>query len=194
MAFRGPKVWLWRWRRNPLRRRADAMEGWVLLGAWVLTVLAGVLAGLTAIRSVEDELAREREDWRPAVAHLSERAPGTADAHTGTASGDRVWGRAAWTAVDGTPHSGLVRVRPGSAAGTPVVVWTDRRGTLVSRPATPYEARLRASLIGGLAGVSTAAVPFIVGRAVRARLERRRMDQWDIDWARFDPLWGHRTG
>ncbi|MFF4834165.1 hypothetical protein [Streptomyces sp. NPDC001315] len=193
MAFRGPKVWLWRWRRNPLRRRTDAVEAWVVLGAWVLTVLAGVLAGLTATRSVEDGLAREREEWRPAVARLTDKAPGTATAHSGTASGDQVWGKASWTAVDGTAHSGLVRVRPGSAVGTPVVVWTDRQGRLVTRPATPAEAQLRSSLVGGLAGVSTAAVPFIAGRALRARLERGRMDQWDTDWARFDPLWGRKT-
>ncbi|MET9386013.1 hypothetical protein ABZY09_34345 [Streptomyces sp. NPDC002928] len=194
MAFRGPKVWLWRWRRNPLRRRADAVEAWVVLGAWVLTVLAGVLAGLTAARSVEDGLAREREEWRPAVARLTEKAPGTATAHSGTASGDRVWGKAGWTAVDGTAHSGLVRVRPGSTAGTPVVLWTDRQGRLVTRPAGPSEAQLRSSLVGGLAGASTAAVPFIAGRALRARLERGRMDRWDADWAQFDPLWGRKTG
>ncbi|MFD8999472.1 hypothetical protein ACFV0T_00535 [Streptomyces sp. NPDC059582] len=194
MAFRGPKVWLWRWRRNPLRRRTDAVEAWVVLGAWAVTVLAGVLAGLTATWSVEDGLAREREEWRPAVAHLTEKAPGTARVQTGTASGDRVWGKADWTAADGTAHSGLVRVRPGSTAGTPVMIWTDRQGSMVTRPATPAEAQVRSSLVGGLAGVSTAAVPFIAGRALRARLERRRMDRWDADWARFDPLWGRQTG
>ena len=42
MAFRSPKVWLWRWRRNPLRRRADVVEGWVVLGVGLLAVLAGL--------------------------------------------------------------------------------------------------------------------------------------------------------
>lgn len=60
MAFRGPKVWLWRWRRNPLRRRADAVEAWVVLGVWALTVLAGVLAGWATAGAVEQGLARER--------------------------------------------------------------------------------------------------------------------------------------
>ncbi|MYW21330.1 hypothetical protein GT039_38670, partial [Streptomyces sp. SID2955] len=66
-AFRGPKVWLWRWRRNPLKRRADVVEAWVVLGACLLTVLAGVLAGLTATGSVEHGLARERAERRPTV-------------------------------------------------------------------------------------------------------------------------------
>src|SRR3954468_7791794 len=75
MAFRGPKVWLWRWRPNPLRRRADAVEAWVVLGAWLLPLLVGVLAGLASTRSVEDGLARERVEWRPVVARLTARAP-----------------------------------------------------------------------------------------------------------------------
>jgi hypothetical protein len=193
MAFRGPKVWLWRWRRNPLRRRADAVEAWVVLGAWLLTLLVGVLAGLASTRSVEDGLARERVEWRPVVARLTARAPGTASAHAGPASGDRVWAEVAWTVGD-TSHTGQVRVRPGSAQGAPVTVWTDRQGRLVTRPATVSQARLRASLIGGLVGVSAAAVPFVGGRVLRGRMERRRMDQWDADWSRFGPLWGRTTG
>ncbi|MHC3467856.1 Rv1733c family protein [Streptomyces sp. 7R007] len=193
MAFRGPKVWLWRWRRNPLRRRADAVEAWVVLGAWVVTVLAGVLAGVAATRSVEHGLARERVEWRQVAARLVEKAPGTASAHSGNASGDRVWGRVRWTAPDGSAHTGQVRVRPGSAAGTTVGVWTDPQGRLVTKPASASQARLRASLIGGLVGVTAAAVPFVGGRVLCGRLERRRMAQWDAEWARFGPLWGRKT-
>jgi hypothetical protein len=49
-------------------------------------------------------------------------------------------------------------------------------------------------LIGGLTGVGAAAVPLAGGRAVRSRLERRRIDRWDDEWARFGPLWGRTTG
>ncbi|MFL4946589.1 hypothetical protein ACJ6WE_04280 [Streptomyces sp. MMS24-I31] len=233
MAFRGPKVWLWRWRRNPLKRRADAVEAWVVLGAWLLTVLAGVLAGWTATRGVEHGLARERLDWRPTVALVTEQAPGSpagnlADPATthvargnsksgshagggseasdgsdrrddggrgtgGTDTALRVWAKVRWTATDGTSHAGQARVRPGSAVGTPVTVWTDSQGRLVTRPATAAQARTRAVVIGGLVGVSGAAVPFVAGRVLRGRLERRRMDQWDTEWARFGPLWGRKT-
>ncbi|MDN0196511.1 hypothetical protein [Streptomyces sp. S.PNR 29] len=193
MALRGPKVWLWRWRRNPLRRRADAVEAWVVLGAWALTVLAGVLAGLTAAHSVEQGLARERVEWRPVEGRLAERAPGTSTGQDQRSVGEHVWAKARWTGADGSAHSGQVRVQAGSAAGTPVTVWTDPQGRMVTKPTTASEAQLRASLIGGLAGVSAAAVPFAGGRALRGRLERRRMDQWDAEWARFGPLWGRKT-
>ncbi|MFC5218340.1 hypothetical protein [Streptomyces coerulescens] len=193
MAFRGPQVWLWRWRRNPLKRRADAVEAWVLLAAWTLTVLAGVLAGLTTARTVEQGMARERVEWRPAVALLTEQAPGTADSRTAASSSERVWAKVRWSARDGSLHTGQARVQPGSGVGTPVTVWTDPEGRLVTRPATPSEARTRATLVGGIAGVCAACVPFVAGRALRSRLESRRIDQWGYEWARFGPLWGGRT-
>ncbi|MEU6668410.1 hypothetical protein [Streptomyces sp. NPDC046727] len=190
-AFRGPKVWLWRWRRNPLKRRADMVEAWVLLGAWLLTVLTGVLAGLAAAGSVEHGLARERALWRPAVARVVAQVPGSSPASSSHASaGEQVWAKVRWAATDGSAHTGRVRVEPGSKAGTPVTVWTDPQGHLVTRPATASEAAFRSTLIGLLVGVSTAAVPLAGGLAVRGRLERRRMEAWDTEWARLGPQWG----
>ncbi|MFE9450327.1 hypothetical protein [Streptomyces sp. NPDC006739] len=194
MAFRGPKVWLWRWRRNPLKRRADKVEAWLVLGAWLLTVLAGVLAGLTAARSVEHGLARERATWQPAVARVVGRAPGSPPAKTRASGGERVWAKVRWTVADGSAHTGQARVTPGSPAGSPVTVWTDPGGHLVTRPATASEAGLRATLIGGLVGLGAAAVPLVGGFLLRGRLERRRMDHWDAEWARLGPQWGRTTG
>lgn len=190
-AFRGPKVWLWRWRRNPLRRRADVVEAWVVLAAWLLTVLVGVLAGLTAARSVEHGLARERAAWHPAVARVVAKAPGSA---TSAGGGERVWAEVRWTVADGSAHTGQARVAPGSKAGTPVTVWTDPQGHLVTRPTTASEATFRATFIGGLVGASAATVPFIGGLVLRGRLERRRMSHWDAEWARLGPQWGRMTG
>lgn len=197
-AFRGPKVWLWRWRRNPLRRRADVVEAWLLLAAWLLTVVTGVLAGLLAARSVEHGLARERADWRPTVARVVARAPGRSAAEdsggSGGSGGERVWAEVRWTAPDGRAHTGQARVAPGSRAGTPVTVWTDPQGHLVSRPTTPSEAAFRSTLTGALVGVTAAAAPLVGGLALRSRLERRRLAHWDAEWARLGPQWGRMTG
>ena len=194
MALRGPKVWLWRWRRNPLKRRADRVEAWVVLGVWLLTVFVGVLAGTTVSRSVEDGLARERAEWRPLVARLAERAPGTASETAGVSRAEHVWATARWTSADGAEHSGQLRVPAGSAADAPVTVWTDLEGRQVTRPVTEPQARVRASLIGGVAGLCAAVVPVGAGRALRSRLERRRIDQWDAEWSRFGPMWGRTAG
>ncbi|MEU9573546.1 hypothetical protein AB0D62_27490 [Streptomyces massasporeus] len=194
MALRGPRVWLWRWRRNPLKRRADRVEAWVVLGVWLLTVFVGVLAGTAVSRSVEDGLARERAEWRPLVGRLAERAPGTATENARVSRAEQVWATARWTAVDGSEHSGQLRVPAGSAAGAPVTVWTDPEGRQVTRPVTEPQARVRASLIGGVAGLCAAIVPLGAGRGLRSRLERRRIDQWDAEWSRFGPMWGRTAG
>ncbi|MFJ6725515.1 MULTISPECIES: hypothetical protein [unclassified Streptomyces] len=190
MAFRGRKVWLWRWRRNPLKRRSDTVEAWVVLGAGVLTLLCGLLAAWAAARTVETELARERVEWRPVAARLGEAAPGRA----GARSADQVWARVGWTGPDGSAHTGQVRVAPGSAPGTTVTVWTDRRGRLVTEPASATQARVRALLVGGLAGVAAATVPLAAGRALRGGMERRRVERWGTEWARFEVMWRRSAG
>ncbi|MYS97143.1 hypothetical protein GTY58_08080 [Streptomyces sp. SID5469] len=183
---------LWRWRRNQLRRRSDVLEAWVLFSAWTVTVLCGVLTGLAAAHSVEQGLARERAEWRPVRALVAEDAPESSAAASSGA--DRVWAKVRWTTANGSTHSGQARVAAGSATGTPVTVWTDRDGLLVTKPVPPSEAQVRGVTVGLLVGVSAAAGPFVGGRLVRGRLERRRMERWDEDWARFGPMWGRKTG
>lgn len=189
-AFRVPKVWLWRWRRNPLRRRSDAVEAWVVLVTWVLTVFGGVFIGLLATESVANGLAWQRAEWHSVPARLTADATGSTLTEGGA---DRVWAKVRWTAQDGSTHTGQVRVLAGTTEGTPVTVWTDPYGRLVTKPATESQARLRASLVGVWVGMSVAAVPFVCGRLVRGRLERRRMDRWDEEWERFGPTWGRKT-
>ncbi|KPI08347.1 hypothetical protein OK074_3644 [Actinobacteria bacterium OK074] len=197
VAFRvrSPKVWLWRWRRNPLRRPSDRLEAWVVLVAWAVTVVGGVLAGIAATHSVAHGLAQERAEWRPVTARLTEAAPQpSSTSGSGSASGERVWAPVRWTGADGSVHTGQARVALGSSKGSPVTVWTDRHGLLVTKPATRSEAEVRATMVGILAGVAAAAVPFAGGRLARGRLERRRLDQWDAAWARFGPTWGRKPG
>ncbi|MFI9392473.1 hypothetical protein ACIG53_16490 [Streptomyces bauhiniae] len=191
-VFRGPRRWLWRWRRSPLRRRADVVEGWVLLGAWLLTLSAGTVAGLVTARAVEHSLARERAAARPMVAYVVAHAPGRSGARS--SSGEQVWAEVRWTAADGSPRTGQVRVTPGAAPGAPVAIWTDDRGRLANRPATPTEAAVRAAFIGTLAGAAAAAVPFAASRLLLTRLERHRLSRWDAEWSRLGPQWGRMTG
>ncbi|MEU6097181.1 hypothetical protein [Streptomyces sp. NPDC047079] len=191
-TFRGPRVWWWRWRRNPLRRRSDALEAWLVLTVWLVTVVGGVLTGLAATHSVEQGLARERTQWRPVVAMLTEDAPKATGA--GAYGAGRVWADVRWSGTDGRSHAGQARVAAGSRTGTAVTVWTDGNGSLVTRPASRSEAGMRAAMVGVLVGVGVAAVPYTSGRILRERLERRRMAQWDAAWARFGPMWGRKTG
>ncbi|MEU9336138.1 hypothetical protein AB0D49_23655 [Streptomyces sp. NPDC048290] len=184
MVIRDRRVWLWRWRRNALRRPSDRTDARVLLASWTLAVLAVAVAGPLTARSVESTVARDRMERRPVTASLAAPVPGAPS----RAAADLVWAHVTWTAPDGSTRAGQTRVAPGSRAGKEVTVWTDRAGRLVTEPATATEARVHSLLVGGLAGAVAAVLPLIAGSTLRARLERRRLDQWDADWARFDAL------
>ncbi|MER8032147.1 hypothetical protein ABTZ78_24665 [Streptomyces bauhiniae] len=191
-TFRGPRRWLWRWRRNPLRRRADVVEGWVLVGAWLLTLLAGTVAGLVAAQAVEHDVAHERAASHPMVAYVVAHAPGRSGARSST--GERVWAEVRWTAADGSPRTGQVRVTPGAATGAPVAIWTDDHDRLANRPATPTEATVRAAFIGTLTATAAAAAPYAAGRLLLTHLERHRLSLWATEWSRLGPQWTRKTG
>lgn len=59
------KVRLWRWRRNPLRRRSDVIEAWVVLCGWLLALVGAVFGGLVAadavVRSAEHQRAQSHK-------------------------------------------------------------------------------------------------------------------------------------
>lgn len=185
------KVRLWRWRRNPLRRRSDVIEAWVLLAACVLALAGSLLAGLTAQGAVARDLDRQRVERQAVTAVLVEDASGKPP--PGAADGDRVWATARWTAPDRSKHTGQTKVRPDTPAGTRVTVWTDQHGALTSKPVTHEEARFQAALVGVLAAVITCGAVAGGARAVRACLDRRRMEQWAAEWARTDTPRGGKT-
>ncbi|WP_210588668.1 hypothetical protein [Streptomyces sp. GESEQ-35] len=185
-------VRMWRWRRNPLRRRIDVVEAWLVLCAWILAGVCAVPAGL-AIRAVmQHDLDQQRAERQEVTAVLVEDAGDKPTASE--ADGDLVWAEARWTAPDGQPRTGLTKVRPDSPAGSRVPVWTDRSGIMVAQPVSPGEARLQSALAGVLAGVVVGAV--VIGGAYGARvvLDRRRMAQWEAEWERVDTRRGGRTG
>ncbi|MGC0335855.1 Rv1733c family protein [Streptomyces sp. SLBN-8D4] len=183
------KVWWWRWRRNPLRRRSDRLEAWLVLATWTLALLGGLLAGAGAAAGMDDDLAARRAALHTVSAVLVGKGERTAS-DTADGSDETVWAKVRWTAPDGSTHTGLTRVAPGTAAGTSVTVWTDRRGGLVRAPLTAAEARLQSVLTGVLVAAGTGAVVFGGGHWARLRLDRRRLRDWEAEWARVAPSGG----
>ncbi|GAA2514844.1 hypothetical protein GCM10010423_02420 [Streptomyces levis] len=183
---------LWRWRSNPLRRRSDRVEAWIVLAGWVLAVLCGAVAALAAATAVDGSLSAQRAQTRAVPAVLTERAPRTPQVTTDGSGGDTVWATVRWTAPDGSPHTGRTEVEPDAAAGTRVTVWTDRAGRLAAAPLSPTESRFQAVGTGVLAGAGAGAAVWACGRLARLRLDRRRLQRWDAEWARVGPQWRKR--
>ncbi|GAA3506333.1 hypothetical protein GCM10019016_134480 [Streptomyces prasinosporus] len=183
---------LWRWRRNPLRRRSDLVEAWVLLAALVLALSAAVFAGLAAAGAVDGALAERRDRTRTVPAVLIEDAAHAPPAPVSEHGDGGVWAPVRWTAPDGTGRTGRAEVESGSEAGTAVTVWTDPEGRLVSAPPDGAEARFQVVMAGVTIGVAAAGPVLLGGRLARSRLQRRRLAQWEAEWRLVEPSWRKR--
>jgi hypothetical protein len=108
---------------------------------------------------------------------------------------DQLWAHVRYTAADGTARTGIARVDAGrSTAGSTTVVWLDPRDHLVREPTTPDEADFQGAVMGSVAAVGAGAAVILISCFTRARMDRRRQDQWDTEWALIDPRWGRKTG
>ncbi len=189
---RRTKVRLWRWRRNPLRRRVDVIEGWVVLAAWVFAMVGGLLAGLLAANAVTQSLDRQREERRAVPAVLAEKAPESMPAPA--VGDDLVWATVRWKAPDGTNRTGRAKVQPESPKGTRTTVWTDRHGALMREPVNQTEGALQVASAGLLAATGAGGVVMLGAWGVRVRIDRLRMRQWAAEWEQADMRWGGKTG
>ncbi|MFD7702045.1 hypothetical protein [Streptomyces caelestis] len=185
------RVRLWRWRRNPLRRRSDLIEAWLVLAVLVLALLLGAFSGLTAAAAVDGSLAERRERTTPVPAVLTEDAAGLSASVTENGDGG-VWAKVRWTASDGTDRTGRAEVDPGSPAGTEVTVWTDPAGRLVSAPPEGAEARFQTVMAGATVAVAVGGLVLFGGWLARARLRLRRLAEWEDEWRRVEPSWRKR--
>jgi hypothetical protein len=182
---------MWRWRRNSLRRRSDVIEAWVLLIAAIVAIVGGVLAGVTVAETAEQSLNRQRLERRTASAVLTEDAAGKNA--TRVFGEDRVWATVRWTAPDGSVRTGLTKVLPDTAKGTPVTVWTDRQGHLEPKPGSPAAARFQGVWAGSLAAIGVGVGVLGAAQLARGQMNRRRMEEWADEWQRVDGRWGRAS-
>lgn len=183
---------LWRWRSNPLRRRDDVVEAWVVLAVWALVAVGGTVTGLLASRAADDVFARQREEREPVRAVLLADVPQSTSGLG--AESERMPGTVTWTAPDGSTRSGRTLVDTGTKAGSRVVVWQDRQGRPATRPPSAGAAALEAGVLGTAAGCALAGAVIGAGAVARWRLEQRRLDAWGREWTTVGPRWGHKTG
>ncbi|WNM31221.1 hypothetical protein RKE30_12770 [Streptomyces sp. Li-HN-5-11] len=186
---RRTKVPLWRWRNNPVRRRDDVLEAWLLLTIWVLIAVGGTVAGLATARAADQVFAQQRAERTPLPAVLLDDVPRAA---TGMGR-DLASARVRWTTSDGATHSGMTLVTTGKQAGSTVRIWIDAQGKLSTQPPTPTRAAVEAGLFGVAAALAVSGVVFGIGGYGRWYLDRRRIQRWDREWALVGPKWGHKT-
>lgn len=183
---------LWRWRGNPLRRRDDIIEAWIVLAVWVVAAVGGTVVGLVTAHASDEMFARQRAERSSVHAALLTDVPRNV-AGIGTTSG-RTAARVRWTDPSGSVHTDETLVEDGLKAGTEVVVWTDDRGEITTEPPSLTEAAVEGGVLAAAATLALAGLAFGAGAVARWRLDRRRIAQWDSEWDLVGPEWGHKTG
>lgn len=175
---------------NPLRRRSDVIEGWLLpLTVVTFLFLGPLVAGLIGLRVQADNAAAQRAErsWHQVPAVLLTAAPGPMMSDNG-ANAWLVWTRARWV-TDGRTRTGIVPAPSGTRAGATVRVWLDRTGAVRVPPLTAARADDR--IVVAMAFALAALAVFLAGLAlvIRAILDRRRLAGWEAAWLSVGPQW-----
>ncbi|MFJ8542111.1 hypothetical protein ACIRFH_08870 [Streptomyces sp. NPDC093586] len=181
-------------RRNPLRRRSDVVEAWTALVAAVLLFagapLLGVTAALWAQGKAQTIAAQQRADRHRVHATVVDRTPdGPGSAQTGGQS-YRVAVR--WTTPGGDTRTTLSQVPAGTRQGDVVAVWFDSRGRSVPPPTGASAVWEHTVTVGAFTTLGAALTVFVGHSVVHRAALRRRMAEWERDWARTEPQWTHR--
>lgn len=179
--------------RNPLRRRSDKLETFLLAGSIVAVAAAGpfvvpAVAGASHAAAVRSQAA-ERATRHEIKADLLQQA---ADGGDGYSSATQVLARAQWRAPDGAIRSGVVTAPGGAAKGSAVPIWTDAQGNLTGPPLDAGQIAGQADLAGVAAAGGLAILLLSETVVIRRILERRRLRDWDDDWAVIEPQWTKR--
>jgi len=188
-----PRVLLWRWRHNPLRRRTDLAQAWIALGLF-LAVLAATppatfLVGDTAYRHYRETARHQSATRHDTPAILVHDAPRHPEPGSDEAKQALYPVTVRFTDPQNHVRTAKTDVAPALTAGSTVRVWVDAEGQITDAPLNTDQVRSRAM---GYAILAAMAVP-VLGTAGYAyahrRLERHHLAQWDTAWARVAPRW-----
>jgi hypothetical protein len=191
---RVPHVRFWRWRANPLRRRSDVVEAWIVLLTDVLMTVGAVVVGVLAFFQVDHTAQLQAGQRHPVQAVVRQDAHHpAASALYVSPSGDRARVPVSWQAPDGTPRNGSAVVRDGVKAGQQIRIWVDAHGNLTEKPSSPVMVGVQSAMAGGLAAGGFCALVLTGRHLTLARLNRRRAAEWDRGLAELGLGHGPRT-
>lgn len=179
--------------RSPLRRRLDRIQSMVVLTAVLLAVLmipVAVAVSHAVTHSIERSEAERRSTMTQVQARaLEETLPAIPEAGTQATSSVRV----SWTDPAGWPREGRANVPLGTAKDAEVTIWLDQSGEITTPPRRPGDG----AAVGGAVGLSTVMLSWLLiaglARLSVVPLDRRRLRDWDREWARVGPRWRHRS-
>ncbi|MEV3858924.1 hypothetical protein AB0J38_31995 [Streptomyces sp. NPDC050095] len=183
-------------RGNPMRRRSDVVEAWAALVLGTLALLvapaAGAVAGWAAHADARDHLRAQQASRRPQQARLIEDAPDVVPAASGVQDRLTYGVVVRWTDGTGRTITADAPVLAGLDRGDPTTVWLDRGGAVTTAPWTGDDVWSHTLAAGFLVTATTAGLAVTSRLLLHQVLARRRLAQWEQEWRRVEPQWGHR--
>ena len=187
-------VRLWRWRRNPLKRRCDVVEAWAGMVAGVVMAVGAPLTGIAAADAMHTSLTEQNRERHRVSAVLERDAPSVDAAHSSGTNPDEVRAPVQWKGADGREHSAQVVVAAGTDRGTAVPVWVDGRERVTEPPLGRLEMTVQTDIMGGAAAGGLCVLALVAHRGLRAGLDAHRSHLWQREWEQVGPQWsGHRA-
>ena len=182
----------WRPDRNPLRRRWDRIETWLMTGLFAL-FLAGIPvswlgAGRWAHQAGLSE-QRAQRDWRERPGVVLSGAPFLSPRVLRMPVSATAQVPAAWAGPDGRRRVTQITVPVGTATGAKVQIWVVPTGQITGPPLTSAQLARRVVAAEVLAVMTLATLMIILAGLARSQLNRRRLAGWESQWALIGPRW-----
>lgn len=180
----------WGFDRNPMRRPIDRAETAVATVLLLLLLVLAPLAGAVAASRAYGEGVRTEKHQLAARHSVTVTVLG----HAGIAADDSGNGlrrvvEVAWRDAHKITRTATVPELQGDKIGTRRAIWLDSSGNVTARPRDRTQT-VSDAILAGVFALTGTLLPIAGCHAlVRRRLDRRRLAQWEADWAKTAPLW-----
>lgn len=182
-------------RRNALARSSDRTESAVVLVSvmlWLLALPICVVVGFLWWQHLSMDVADQQRSRMQVVATTTADAPEFVVTQRGVPLDDFVPVAAQWVGGTGATHTGTVLAPTGAAAGSTQRIWVNREGDLTEAPLDSAGAVI--TVVLSVSGLWLCWGGLLYGgrSALRFRLDRQRMADWDAQWRQVEPHWSGR--
>jgi hypothetical protein len=178
--------------RNPLRRRSDRVETYLLAGLFVATAAGAPFAAQAASQAAYSGALRAEQTQlatRHQVRAVLTQTAGSNGAYTLSAE---VPVPATWTSATGVRRTGMILALEGTPKGSQVSLWADNQGNIVSPPLLPAQVAGQGDVAALGTSVGIAVLYLCEAGIVRYVVNRRRMAAWETDWAVTAQVWNRQ--
>lgn len=168
---------------NPLRRRCDRVETWIMVALCVMFLVGAPFAAVVAGGYVYGASIRADMTSHPVTAILLSNAR-----HVGYSLQDAT-ALVRWTTTSGDARVDRIAVPVGARAGSVVRAWADASGQLTGAPPRSADVVANVAVAASFALVAVGAVLLSAAVTVRRVMRRRRLAAWEADWRSIEPKW-----